>query len=163
MKETKYQNIFVDGINIYKKEKNGNYHKLCQWIDNVGYYQVTFRIDGKKKYVRVHRLIAETMIPNPNNYKQVNHIDGNKLNNEISNLEWCNNSYNTQEGYNNGLYHSKKRSHKIIAINKLTKEEIEFNSIRSCAEKLKLNRKTITSILKFNKNNNYLYDFKYVE
>jgi hypothetical protein len=163
MKETKYQNIFVDGTDIYKKEKNGNYHKLCQWVDNVGYYQVSFRINGKKKYARVHRIIAETMIPNPNNYRQVNHIDGNKLNNELSNLEWCNNSYNTQEAYNNGLYHSKNRSHKIVAINKNTNERLEFKSIRSCAEELNLNRKTITSILKTQKDNNYPYNFEYLE
>ena len=99
MKETKYQNIFVENTDIYKKDKNGSYIKLCQWVDNVGYYQVSFRINGKKKYVRVHRLIAEAYIPNPLNYKQVNHKDGNKLNNSIDNLEWCTNSYNTQEGY----------------------------------------------------------------
>lgn len=163
MKETKYQNIFVDDIDIYKKENNGNYRKLCQWIDNVGYYQVSFRINGKRKYARVHRLIAEAMLPNPNNYKQVNHIDGNKLNNNLSNLEWCNNSYNTKEAYNNGLYHSKHRSHKIVVINKHTKEKLIFKSIRNCAESLKLNRKTITAILKRSKTNNYPYDFEYLE
>ena len=109
-----------------KKENNGNYRKLCQWIDNVGYYQVSFWIDGKRKYARVHRLIAETMLPNPNNYEQVNHIDGDKLNNNLSNLEWCNNSYNTKEAYDNGLYHSNRRSHKIVAINKQTKKALSL-------------------------------------
>lgn len=92
MKETKYQNIYVDGADVYKKTQNGDYHKLSQWIDNVGYYQVVFKLGNKRKYIRVHRLIAETCLPNPCNYPQVNHIDGNKLNNELSNLEWCNNS-----------------------------------------------------------------------
>lgn len=46
--------------------------------------------------ILLHRLVAEAFIPNPNNYKQVNHIDGNKKNNIYTNLEWCNNQYNIQ-------------------------------------------------------------------
>ena len=164
MKETKYQNIYVDGANVYKKTQNGDYHKLSQWIDNVGYYQVVFKLNNKRKYIRVHRLIAETCLPNPCNYPQVNHIDGNKLNNELSNLEWCNNSYNTQEGYDKGLYHSEHRCNPIKAINKTTKQEFKFKSIRECADKLNLNRKTITSILKGAKlTNNYDYLFEYID
>lgn len=163
MEKTKYDNIYVDGEDVYKKTGE-NFHKLSKWVDNVGYYEVVFRINGKKKYVRVHRVIAETMIPNPQNLPQVNHIDGNKLNNNVYNLEWCTNSYNTQHGYNtDGIYHNKHRRHMIKAINKETKNEIIFRSIRSCAEKLGLNRKTITSILKNKKKNNYPYEFEYLE
>jgi hypothetical protein len=161
MIKTKYKNIYIDGTDIYKRMKNGKYHKLSAWVDNVGYFQVSFTIDGKKKYIRVHRLIAETLIPNPKKLPQVNHIDGNKLNNNLNNLEWCSNSYNTQEAYNNGLY-PKKRCCPVKAINKATKQELIFPSIRSCAEKLGLNRKTITAILKKERNNNYDYEFEYM-
>ena len=128
----------------------------------MGYYQISFRVDGVKKYVRVHRLIAETLLPNPLNLPMVNHKDGNKLNNDLSNLEWCNNSHNTQEAYDNNLYKSKHRC-SVKAIDKETKENFEFTSIRQCAEHLGLNRKTITSILKGIKTtNNYKYDFEYI-
>ena len=52
-----------------------------------GYYRVTFSINKKRKQFYIHRLIAEYFIPNPDNLPQVNHIDGNKLNNSLDNLE----------------------------------------------------------------------------
>lgn len=162
MTKTIYENVYVEGEDIYRIIGN-EYHKLSKWIDNTGYYQVVFRIDGKRKYVRVHRLIAETLLPNPDNLPQINHIDGNKLNNSIENLEWTTNSANTQHGYDNNLYHNKKRSHAVKTIHKETGEEQTFKSIRECAEILGLNRKTITAILKeTKKTNNYPYNFEYI-
>ena len=132
-----------------------------KWVDNVGYYQVVFRINGKKKYIRIHRLVAEMFIENPNGYNQINHIDGNKLNNNVDNLEWTTNSKNTQHGYDNNMYKNKYRC-EIKATNKITKETLFFKSIRECSEILNLNRKTITSILKgIKKTNNYEYEFEY--
>jgi len=58
-------------------------------INSKGYFNIRLRDKNNKRYgYLVHRLIALTFIPNPNNKAQVNHIDGNKTNNEISNLEW---------------------------------------------------------------------------
>lgn len=159
---TKYQDIYIENVDVYKKQKNGTFHKLSKWIDNLGYYMVAFRVSGKKKYVRVHRLIAETLIPNPNNLPMVNHKDTDKLNNSLINLEWCTNSYNTQEAYDCNLYKSTYRCD-VRAIHKDSKEVFEFTSIRECAKELGLNRKTITSILKGEKKtNNYDYDFEYI-
>lgn len=56
-----------------------------------------------RKRFRVHRLVAMTFIPNPNNYPQINHIDGNKQNNSANNLEWCTQSHNMKEAYKIGL------------------------------------------------------------
>lgn len=60
-----------------------------------GYLQVKFCIDNHKEQKLVHRLVAETFIPNPQGLPQVNHKDGNPSNNEISNLEWCTASENS--------------------------------------------------------------------
>ena len=162
MIETNYKDIFINGQDVYKKLKDGTYKKLCKWIDNVGYYQVCFRIDGKKKYVRVHRLIAETLLPNKDNLSMVNHKDGNKLNNSLDNLEWCTNAYNTKDAYDKGLYKSTYRC-RIQAIHKESGAIQKFDSIRSCSKELGINRKTLTNILKCQKKtNNYEYEFKYI-
>lgn len=144
MAPTKYDNVFVEGSDVYRII-NGKYYKLSKFVDNIGYYQTVFRINGKRIHVRIHRLIAETLVPNPNNLPMVNHIDSNKLNNNPSNLEWCTNSYNTQKTTD------------------MNGEVKIFKSIRQCAEGLGLNRKTLTSILKGLKSNNYPYIFEYME
>lgn len=158
---TIYTNIYIEGQDVYKKLKNGTFHKISKWIDNVGYYQVVFRVAGRRKYIRLHRLIMTTLFPNADHSLQINHKDGNKLNNDITNLEWCTNTYNTQAGYDAGLYTSTYRCG-VRAIHKLTGAIFEFDSIRSCAAGLGLNRKTITSILKQSKQNNYPYYFEYL-
>jgi hypothetical protein len=76
--------------------KNNWYHYVKLSINNVG------------KVYRVHRLVAETFIPNPENKRTVNHIDGNKENNLITNLEWNTHSENLQHAYDTGLQVRKK-------------------------------------------------------
>ena len=136
-------------------------HNISRWKDNVGYLQVKLSKEGKWYYKRVHRLVAEAFIPNPHNLKQVNHIDGDKTNNEVSNLEWIDNKNNTQHGYDNNLYHSKHRNIKIEVYDKITHQLINtYKSIRETANELNINRKTLSRILFDNKENNYDYDFK---
>jgi len=65
-------------------------------INNQGYYTVKLRKNGTQKHHYIHRLLALTYIPNPNNYPCVNHKDCNRLNNNLENLEWCTHEYNTQ-------------------------------------------------------------------
>lgn len=143
---------------IFNTNNNKN---ICKWVDNVGYYQVRLYLNGKKKSYRLHRLIAEKFIDNPYELPFVNHKDGNKLNNDLSNLEWCDNATNTQHGYDNKLYKFKNRSYNILVYDKDSNFIKQFKSIRSLSEELNLNRKTVTSILNGLKTNNYEYIFEY--
>ena len=64
---------------------------------------VLYDKNSKGKTYKIHRLVATAFIPNPNNLPQVNHIDGNKENNNVNNLEWCNQKKNMQHSYKIGL------------------------------------------------------------
>lgn len=82
-----------DGVRIMKS------HILKPKIMNKGYYEVILSKNNKQHSYRLHRLIATTFIPNPNNLPYINHIDENKLNNSVSNLEWCTPKYNNDAHY----------------------------------------------------------------
>ena len=62
--------------------------------NNHGYCQIDLFKDGRKKSLKVHRLVAQAFIPNFNMYKEINHIDCDKTNNCVDNLEWCTRSHN---------------------------------------------------------------------
>jgi len=88
---------------IYSISSRGNFKKnnklLKGHINKKGYTKVYFN----KKLISLHRLVALTFIPNPNNYPQVNHKNGIKSDNRVENLEWCNNSMNQIHAYFIGL------------------------------------------------------------
>ena len=73
-----------------------------------GYLSIELRKDGKRKRVKIHRLVAEIFIPNTYGRKEINHIDGNKENNCVENLEWSTRSENLKHAYANGLRASRK-------------------------------------------------------
>lgn len=85
----------------YKYRRGGN---IKPYLNNKGYWCVNLYLHSKVYKKQVHRLIAEYFIPNPDNLLEINHIDGNPLNNSIKNLEWCTHQYNIQHAWNNGLF-----------------------------------------------------------
>lgn len=86
------------------------------------------RVSISKKLIFVHRLVAEKYVPNPNNLPQVNHKDGNKLNNNADNLEWVDNLENRTHAVKTGLHLSGEKA----TNHKLDWEKVEF--IRSHLE-----------------------------
>lgn len=103
-----------------------------------GYLMLRLRSNnGKFKKVQIHRLVAITFIPNPDNLPQVNHIDENKTNNYVDNLEWCTVKYNANYGNRNkniskALTNNYKISRVILQFDKdgnLIKEWISIHQI----------------------------------
>ena len=80
--------------------------RLSKTVD--GYVKVRLQYKGKDISERVHRVVAEAFIPNPNNKETVNHIDGNKENNRVDNLEWADRSEQLYHAYSKGLRKTKK-------------------------------------------------------
>jgi hypothetical protein len=76
---------------------------LKPWNNGKGYLVVTFKKDGERKNKYIHRLVAEAFIPNPENKCDVNHIDGDKSNNKLYNLEWNTRQENAKHAWDNGL------------------------------------------------------------
>ena len=108
-----------------------------------GYYDVALCKNGKRKYCRINRLVAEAFIPNPNNYPITNHKDENPSNNHVDNLEWCTYKYNNNYG-TCIKRRSKSKSKKVVCINT---GEI-FNSIKEAANITGANASNITQCCK---------------
>ena len=128
----------VRSLPHYTKFKNGtSYHngKLLKLHDSgKGYLKVDLCKDGKQKRFFIHRLVAGTFIDNPNNYPQVNHINGNKKDNRVENLEWVSASTNVKHAVSMGLFHitEDKNSWKLTeenALETLNNAILEGNSI----------------------------------
>ena len=88
-------------------------------VNHEGYYFIGVSLGSseEKPCVKIHRAVAETFLHNENNYPVINHIDGNKLNNNINNLEFCTYSDNSQHAFNIGL--SNVEGEAIICLNNL--------------------------------------------
>lgn len=72
---------------------------LAQSIQNGGYPVVSISVNARRKICTVHRLVASAFIENPNDFRDVNHKDGNKQNNYVENLEWVEHSENIKHSY----------------------------------------------------------------
>jgi hypothetical protein len=115
-----YKKYFIteDGLvysNISNKLKLMKQQKTYR-----GYYYIDLRIEKNKLRRYIHRLVAETYIDNPNNLPQVNHIDENKTNNCIGNLEWVTNQYNAEHSHSK-YYKMKTPTGDIIEVFNLRK------------------------------------------
>lgn len=99
----KYLAVSDEGrVKSFLRHPDGNILKAQ--VDNKGYLRLTCTIEGEKVRFKVHRLVAEHFVENPEGKEQVNHKDGNKQNNAVSNLEWVTASENALHAVHNGLW-----------------------------------------------------------
>lgn len=113
-----------------------------------------------KKYA-LHRLVALAFIQNPENKLIVNHIDGNKLNNNVENLEWVTTSENNFHNHKIGLTKGHKR--KIIQYDLEMNEINNFDTIKKASEKLSISLSCIKDVLKGKQKSSKGFIFKYLE
>jgi len=164
-----YENIYeINEKGIVRRVKDKKIIK--QWIHKVGYPCVSLHKGKQKKNIYVHRLLAEHFIPNPENKLQVNHIDGNKQNNSLDNLEWVTPSENIQHAFKTGLNKSNIKNKKLsqeeikdLFLNRFLKGE----SITSIANDPKVNLKLSALSVQFkniakklNMEQEYIEEFK---
>jgi len=113
-------------VTSYRRSKAGKVMKGGVHVQ--GYRQINLSKDGSSKTERLHRLVTQAFIPNPDNKEEVNHIDGDKLNNNVTNLEWCTSSENTQHAWDTGLRPDCTK-HLRSAIIKLRSEGLSYANI----------------------------------
>ena len=114
--EGKYQVSNIGEVRSLNYRGGGYIKKLRQWTNKDGYKYVRLYKNGKHNIYKVHRLVAQTFIPNPNNLPQVNHINEVKTDNRASNLEWCDCKYNINYGNHNSKM-AKSKGKRTICIN----------------------------------------------
>ena len=137
--------------------KRGARYPLKVRHNNWGYQTVG---TGGSSYP-VHRLVADTWIDNPNHYKEVNHINGDKNDNRTENLEWTTHSENMRHAFRSGL---KKPSGGLNATPIRIPETGEtFESIRECARRTGCDRANISRCLAGKQSTHRGYHFEYVE
>jgi len=121
---------------------------LKQYNRKDGYLQVSFRMNGKPITKKVHRLVAETFIHNPNMLPMVNHLDCDRTNNNVDNLEFCTASYNQQYREKYGISRAEATGHPLFSINLDTNEVSHFRSQHEASRELGIFQPHINAVLK---------------
>lgn len=120
-----------------------------------GYLVTDLYKDNKSKTAKIHRLVAETFIPNPNSKETVNHIDGNKLNNRVDNLEWATHREQNEHFYKTGLKSKESINKTIQSMIKSTSKQVQclntnkvYSSIHEASKDTKISNTLISRCCK---------------
>lgn len=143
---------------VYSK-KTGKWKELIPQKDTDGYLQVRLYNDGVGRFKFVHRLVAESYLERKSDCHEVNHIDGDKTNNSISNLEWCDRSKNMLHAHDNMLLTTRTP---VIATDISNGNRLSFKGQREAARCLNLNQGNINHALKRKNGTCGGYRFEYV-
>ena len=122
----------VERMDVMGREQGGV--TLKPRYDKDGYLRVTLCKNGKLETKKIHRLVTETFIPNPNGFPEVNHIDEVKTNNNVENLEWCTSKYNSNHGTRTKRL-AQAQSKKVRGVNIETGEVLAFSSTSEAGDK----------------------------
>jgi len=124
---TGFENYLIDCSGKVFSLKSNKYLKPGD--NGRGYFKVNLWRNGRQYTITIHRLVAQAFLPNPDNKSFINHKDGNKLNNTVSNLEWVTPAENNQHAYDIGLRKwSPNSGRKLIPINVYDYKTGEFKS-----------------------------------
>jgi len=160
-------------VGLYEVSNFGNVKSFCagKWHnktmirklvpDKDGYMTVLLKKQGSYRNFKVHRLVAQAFIPNPNNYPMVNHIDEIKSNNLVSNLEWCTAKYNMC--YNNKHQRVCKKVAMMDSKNRVIKV---FDSVNSAANSVGVTASHLSTVLSKRRARNKLaggYRWKFIK
>ena len=151
----KAEGYFVSSLGRFKNKKGIIMKDYKPHHSGYVYLRVNIQ-----KYA-LHRLIAQTFIPNLENKPFVNHIDGNKINNSVSNLEWCTCSENNLHNYKVGLNKGHKR--KIIQYDLFLNEINKFGTIKEASKKLNICYSSIKAVLYKKQNTSGGFIWKYLD
>lgn len=164
-----------DVIGLSFVDKNGRRRKhriMTKRINNDGYEEVATTINGETKIVRVHREVAMCFLENKENKETVNHIDGNKLNNHYSNLEWATRSEQMYHAYelelkkpheNQKLMAKIKMGKNVKAYSKESGETLYFLSTRDCSKHYGYSKKWADKIIGSQNGETRKFSLSYVD
>ena len=151
-----YENYEVSNEGQVRNKKTGKILKPAK--NNCGYLQVILYKDNKRKSFLIQRLVADVWIPNPDNLPEVNHIDENKEDNRVENLEWCTRQYNMSYG-TRGKRQSKTQSRKVYCV----ELDQTFNSIKEAERETGIWHSNITACCQGKIKTTGGYHWKYVD
>lgn len=140
---------------------------LVNKVNHRGYEYVCLCKNNQRQYPRIHRLVAENFIENRGNLEQVNHIDGNKKNNVVSNLEWCTQTENIHHAMKNGLLNlngsDNPKARKVVQLSLSGKVIRYYDTIVQAGKELGIKHKPtgITRVCKGAQKTAYGFKWKY--
>jgi len=160
-----YPNYEINKLGLIRNKKN---NKILKPFINSCYYRVNLYLSKtEKKLCQLHRILAEVFIENPENKKEVNHIDGNKLNNSLDNLEWVTRVENALHSYKYGLQKSKKgknndKHKKVIQFDLNNKEIKVWDCVMDIERELGLSSGGISNSCLGKSKTSYGFKWKYI-